>query len=158
MQELINISKIKDNVDVILWINDFLKGKIKDFWIKKISYNSKIKIFNDILQNIGGGFFSTKEGTNQEEQKSPNSSWVCYILEKTNIDLKSFLTLTWKEAEFLLEGIEWNMNEQTKDGQNENKIKMAQKNAHKKLSIEDAKIQARKVKERIKKGVSYKQA
>ena len=132
LKELIELSKeIKKDQDLRKWLFGFLSKKIEKRSKMKLKHFNKlndgyvIKLTDRILETFTCGFFAkAKAGEKEITPKYPISSLICLILEYTNETIDSLLARSWKQIEFLIGGIIWNLNEKTKEGQKRNQHKM----------------------------------
>lgn len=126
---------LTDSEKIRTWLFNFL--------VKSVQQNDKLtlKLFNQLstgeinsileflINTFAKGFFTkntdTKEKTSTE--KSPTNSTICTILEKTNETVESLLDMTWEQISYLVDGIVWNLNSQSKKGQDKNARSMRMK-------------------------------
>ena len=106
---------------------DFLNksGKISVRDFNSIPFLEKQRIINFLIDTFAKGFFD-KKGKKPIESP-PFGSFIVFICEHSNETVDSLLSKTWEQIEFMLEGIIWNLNEQTKEGRNKNKLSQIKK-------------------------------
>lgn len=86
----------------------------------------------------------------RKEQKEPESSFIMFLLENSNETIESLLRLTWRQVEFMKDGIIWNLNSQTKKGQERNAQKMRMDNSRAEMSDDEALEKAKALREKIR--------
>lgn len=100
-----------------------------------------IKLCEYILKKWSGGFYTFSRSGGKA--KYPDSSWIQIFLKDTSHSLEEMKQLRFSDIDFLLEGITWNANEQSKEGRRKNQEalykKRIQKQAEEELSFEEAK-------------------
>lgn len=157
-KEILSLCKtIEDQINLGEWLYDFLMKKCtQDVKMIKEDFNmlnedQVTRIMNFTLDTYGRKYFSTSEKIDiKKKAKSPSSSFITFILKETNETLDSLLNLTWEQIEFLQEGVVWNLNEQSKEGRQRNKMQAIMKEAREELSDEDALKQVRAMEKRLK--------
>lgn len=161
--ELLQMSiDLEDSAGWKKWLVDFLVKKCKsdpqidEKTAAQLNDVQVVKIMEYIFRTYAKGFFA-KQDKKQNEKKSkgvtinpPSSSTICLILEKTNESMDSLLQRTWEQVEYLIEGIVWNLNAQTKKGQQKNESNARIKQMKAELSDEDALQRAKDLEAKIK--------
>lgn len=138
LRELLEMKEELDEPEKIKkWLFDFLmkktekSDKITQGLFDQLSIEEINSIIDFLLRTYGKGFFiKVKKQENEEKEsmkKSPTSSMICIILEKTNETVESLMEMTWEQIEYLVQGITWNMNEQTKEGKRKNEMALRMK-------------------------------
>lgn len=98
---------------------EFLRTEgLKD---KEIATIDIMKFWQTYLDTALRGMY----GSSDKKSDVPPSSFIVFVAEKLNIDPLSMIEKYTPEAiNFLAEGIEWNINAQTKEGQMRNERKL----------------------------------
>ena len=132
--DLLEMSQIMEDSPEGLfdWLSDFFyrfskeQERIDPKELSNFPPEALSKILQPILDTFAKGYFSRLD--NEEETKkassdhySPQSSFICYILEHSNETLESLKAMTWEMVTAMQEGIIWNIREQTKQGREDNK-------------------------------------
>lgn len=128
--------KMQDGID--FWLQDFLmkktiqSDKLTLKLYRQLGTDQRVRIFRFLMDTYGKGFFEpidpkSKQNPIVPKEKSPSSASICLILEKTSETMESILNMTWQQIDYISEGVAWNLNEQTKEGQKRNIARMRQK-------------------------------
>jgi len=139
LKELIEFSTwIKNEEDLLDWLFRFLckHGKITKREFKQITPEKVNSILEYLKKTFGKGFF--EETKKKTAEKAPISSFFALIMKNSGETTKSILSLTWGQIMFLSEGIIWNLNAQTKDGQKRNNRDFQKKKFQEELTDEEA--------------------
>lgn len=136
----------KKDFNLTIWIIDFIKNRIevKEADLLKVDYN---KLFEVLQDTYFKWYFSKKK---QTWETYPFEAYIMFLSDKFNLDPDTFLKrYTPEQINFYLEGIIYNLNQQTKDGQKKNRIKQNMKELQKEQTPEEAKEEIRKLLERM---------
>lgn len=73
---------------------------------------------------------------------------ICFILQNTSETMETLLNMTWEQIEYIIEGVAWNINSQSKKGKqrNEQMMRMKELEASANPNEENDKIQRLKEK------------
>ena len=112
----------KKDFDVSKWAYNLLKHTIS----KKEFYTINLQKFLDVyLDTAMRGFYSKK--TSKWWKEAPTSSFIVWVCKYLKITPKEYLEYTPEAINYLVEGMIWNLNEQTKEWQRKNKISLMSK-------------------------------
>lgn len=148
-------SKINDDESLRKWLLNFLMEKTKQSDKLTVNLFNQISTFeiNSIMEFLfktyAKGFFEKEKSGSKGRKKSPDSSLICTILEKTNETVESLLNMTWDQIKFLSEGITWNLNAQSKKGQQANERNLRLKELKENFSDKDTEAALKGLNERI---------
>lgn len=163
--ELLEMSETMEasNEGLLIWLADFITDHSVDGEgiaaeeLAKLPSSALIKILQPILDSFARGYFSRLDNEKETKMKaekypSPKSSFVCYILQNSNETLESLKRMTWEMIINIQEGIIWNLREQTKEGQKENRKQAALKAHRAEMSDEQAIELAKELARRMDEG------
>ena len=158
LRELLELQEsINKDRDLRKTLFDFLKNKTKRSkkFTRRMFHQMHDKrmgeVMDFVLDTYAKGFFTKTDQPSEKSFKnikSPTSSAFCVIFEKTGESLDSLLKMTWEQIEFLMEGVSWNLNSMTKEGQKKNETEARMKMLQEEISDEDALKMARKLEEK----------
>lgn len=122
-------------VKYILILLKKLNPEFKDEIFHALTPEQYANIHKFFLKNYCTGFYETKNDTNQAKEKKdadsvekvPFSAIIAGVLSNTNETLESLLKMTWEQIEYITEWLNWNANELTPKGKEENKKKQFKK-------------------------------
>jgi len=154
LRELLEMSNvIKNNDKLMSWLYNFLNNHCEDEITVKSFSDLQQKHINSILEFLFDtytkGYFEKIK--NNTEITSPTSSFIAFILEHTNETTESLLNMTWEQIQYIVEGLSWNIREQSKDGKAENKRQWALKQARLVQNDDEALKQAKELEKRMNK-------
>jgi hypothetical protein len=148
--------KINDDDSLRKWLLNFLMEKTKQSDKLTVDLFNQLSTFeiNSIMEFLfktyAKGFFEKeKSSSSKRGKKSPDSSLICTILEKTNETVESLLDMTWDQIKFLSEGITWNLNAQSKKGEQANQRHLRMKELKESFSDKDTDAALKGLNERI---------
>lgn len=124
---------IKDGESLRKWLFSFLMEKTKQSdkltmnLFNQISTFEIDSIMEFLFKTYAKGFFKKEKANSTNRKRSPESALICMILEKTNETVESLLNMTWEQIMYLSEGITWNINAESKKGQELNQRSMRMK-------------------------------
>ena len=73
---------------------------------------------------------------------SPYASYLVFLVQELRIEPRKLMEYTLQEIEYLSEGILWNLNAKSEEGQKQNRLRGQQLQAGEKLEKEKSKIDA----------------
>jgi predicted transcriptional regulator len=126
-------------------------GKVSMRELCSLPVSSFTKVYTAVLKAYSAGFI----GDGKEEKKlakkggMPMYAYLALLCSKLKCSPAELLQLTWMEIEFWGEGVEWNLNAQTKKGRQKNRLKQMRAQAKKEISDEDALLMARQLQVKI---------
>lgn len=100
------------------------KGINKKQSLKQITVEEMNKFFKTYIDTAMRWYYAKNKKTNEDKPKKwiPESSYIVFICKEMNIDPMRLLNEYTPEAiNFLWEWIQWNLNEQTKEGRERNR-------------------------------------
>ena len=108
------------------WLFDFLNkfGKISKVQFGIMSPEKKVKIFQYILETYFKGMFEKPSNSKKSKKQHPFYAMIGTILERSGETLNTLMDYTWEQIMNILDGIVWNINEQTEKGRRINERKM----------------------------------
>jgi hypothetical protein len=150
----------REGIKVEDWLFDFLMKKttqsvkLTKELFEQLGETHIANLSNFIFDTYAKDFFEKSNKPKKEEDlfqnvKAPSSSLICLILEKTNESIESLLDMTWEQIVYLVEGIIWNLNAQTKEGQDKNKRNARMKMLKEETSDEDALAAIKKMEKKL---------
>lgn len=107
----------------------FFMGWIKKNTEKKLSPTDELAILPNlerIAEQIIATAFSTKSRGEKNSEFSPYSSYVVFLVQELRIEPRVLMDYTLQEIEYLSEGILWNINAKSEEGQKQNRLKAQQ--------------------------------
>ncbi len=148
-RELLQLKNDVDNPEKLNeWLFNFLMEKTKQSdkltlrLYEQLSTDERNSILEFLLKTFAKGFFekSNDDGGKSSRKKSPDSSLIALLLDKTSETLESLLDMTWEQIDYLIEGIVWNINAGSKKGEETNARKMRMKMLKEEFSDEEETI------------------
>jgi len=140
-KEVLEFQTIMENEKALVeWLYFFIKSNCKQKVTKKMFNQLKTNHINKILDFILKTYFQNfyKKSEKNDVQKSPTSSFIAFILQYTNETVESLMNMTWQSIEYIMEGIVWNLKEQTPQGKAENRRQFELKKCKEEMSDEEA--------------------
>ena len=164
LRELLEMSDVvKDHDSLNTWLFKFLSknargnGKITMKLYGQLTVKHVNSIIEYLMETYAKGYFEkAEEGKEPKPAKAPSSSFIAFLLSNSNETVDSLLGMTWEQIEYLLEGVAWNVREQSKDGRAENKRLWIKKQSEKAISDKEALELIRKMEKRLP-NVKFKQ-
>lgn len=158
LRELLEIqNKLDDPEELSKWLFDFL--------MKKTTQSDKLTLelfkqlpayrINDIIEFIlktyGKNFFKKIEHEDKRmfQKKIPDSSMICFILQNTSETMETLLNMTWEQIEYIIEGVAWNINSQSKKGKQRNEQMMRMKELEASANPNEENDKIKRLKEKI---------
>jgi hypothetical protein len=118
----------KENFNVLEWVYDFLNNVCK---VKKIPFTNNIsrkeymkyvKNFDKIFRVIKDTYFKWAFGKEETEQETLFESYIAFMSKELNIDpLRLLKEYTFEQLTTISDGVIYNINMQTEEGQKANK-------------------------------------
>ena len=147
-------------MDIVEWLFYFLmkktiqSDKLTKELFEQLSDSRIADIIDFVFNTYAKDFFEKSKEKKKEEDpfkdvKAPSSSLICLLLEKTNEKIETLLDMTWEQIRYLIDGIIWNLNAATKDGQKKNESGARMKMMKEELSDDAALESVRKLEKRI---------
>lgn len=170
LEEILSLMHIFETSGIFVGVARFLTDHgLPKKYEKHISHQVLYDLYFFILETYCYGYIDVKKLKNKmeskeggkggkKEQKEPESSFIMFLLENSNETIESLLRLTWRQVEFMKEGIIWNLNSQTKKGQERNAQKMRMDNARAEMSDDEALERAKILRDKIRMANSKKSA
>lgn len=123
MRDVLEIANtIESGEQLYKWLHEFLNshGGITTRQYVTLSQQMLDETITYVLRTYGGGYFKL-DGAGEEDKtpttNAPESASICTLLRKSNETVETLLSMTWAQFSFLVDGIVYNENEKTKEGQ-----------------------------------------
>ncbi len=162
LEEILSLMHIFETSGIFVGVLKFLSDHgLPKKYEKHVSHNVLYDLYFFVLETYCYGYIDVKKLKNKmesqesskrgkKEQKEPEASFIMFLLENSNETIESLLRLTWRQVEFMKEGIIWNLNSQTKKGQERNAQKMRMDNSRAEVSDDEALERAKALREKIR--------
>ena len=97
------------------------------------------KIWGQIIETA---FHTERKNSGGSSEFSPYASYLVFLVQELRIEPRKLMEYTLQEIEYLSEGILWNLNAKSEEGQKQNRLRGQQLQAGEKLEKEKSKIDA----------------